>query len=34
MVDVCFVELRGFTKEVMPRTRVEGFAKKPRWSGR
>jgi hypothetical protein len=26
MVDVCFVELKGFTKEVMRRTRVEGFA--------
>ena len=26
MVDVCLVELKGFTKEVMRRTRVEGFA--------
>jgi hypothetical protein len=26
MMDVCFVELEGFTKEVMRRTRVEGFA--------
>ena len=25
-MNVCFVELEGFTKEVMRRTRVEGFA--------
>ena len=26
MMNACFVELKGFTKEVMRRTRVEGFA--------